>query len=45
MASARSVEIQVGRSAVELREKNLAAIRDLNSRVLTTPTSATSALP
>ena len=39
MASARSVEIQVGRSAVALREKNVAALKDLTSRVLQ-PTSA-----
>lgn len=30
-----SVEIQVGNGAVMLREKNLAALRDLNNRVLT----------
>jgi len=35
MASAQSVEIQVGRSAVELREKNRLALKDLNSRVIT----------
>lgn len=29
-----SVEIQVGRSAMMLRDKNIAALRDLNSRVL-----------
>jgi hypothetical protein len=45
MVEAQSVEIQVGRSAVELREKNLAALRDLNSRVLTTTSNATSASP
>ncbi len=32
-----TVEIQVGNDAVSLREKNLAALRDLNSRVLTAP--------
>jgi len=31
---AESVAIEVGRSSVELREKNIAALRDLNSRVL-----------
>lgn len=36
VAASQSVEIQVGRSAVELREKNIAALRDLNSRVITT---------
>ena len=45
MAFAQSVAIQVGQSSVELREKNLAALRDLNSRVLSMPTSATSAAP
>lgn len=45
MAQAQSVEIQVGQSAVELRQKNLAALRDLDSRVITTTTSATSASP
>ncbi len=45
MVEAQSVEIQVGRSAVELREKNLAALRDLNSRVLTTTSNATSTSP
>lgn len=36
IALSQSVEIQVGRSAVELREKNRAALKDLNSRVITT---------
>ena len=45
IASSQSVEIQVGRSSVELREKNRAALRDLNSRVIAAPTSATSAAP
>jgi hypothetical protein len=43
IVQAQSVQIQVVRSAVELRDKNLAALRDLNSRVITT--SATSASP
>jgi len=34
MAMAQSVEIQVGRDAVELREKNIAALKDLNTRVI-----------
>ena len=34
MATAQSVEIQVGRDAVELRDKNIAALKDLNSRVI-----------
>jgi hypothetical protein len=36
LAMADSVEIQIGPSKIELREKNRAALRDLNSRVLTT---------
>jgi hypothetical protein len=34
MAMAQSVEIQVGRDAVELRGNNIAALKDLNSRVI-----------
>jgi hypothetical protein len=34
IAMAQSVEIQVGRDALELRENNIAALKDLNSRVL-----------
>jgi hypothetical protein len=34
IALSDSVEIQVGRSAVELREKNRAALKDLNNRVM-----------
>ena len=34
MATAQSVEIQVGRDAVELRDKNIAALKDLNTRVI-----------
>ena len=34
MAMAQSVEIQVGRDAVELREKNIAALKDLSTRVI-----------
>jgi hypothetical protein len=43
-----SVAIQVGNDAVTLREKNLAALRDLNNRVLVPPansTTGTSATP
>ena len=36
IALSQTVEIQVGRSAVSLREKNLLALRDLNSRVIST---------
>ena len=45
IVQAQSVQIQVGRSAVELRDNNLAALRDLNNRVITTATSATPASP
>lgn len=45
IALSQSVEIQVGRSAVELREKNRAALKDLNSRVITTENSSVSASP
>lgn len=41
MAMSQSVEIQVGRDAVELREKNIAALKDLNSRVIA-PTATSS---
>ena len=41
IAMSQSVEIQVGRDAVGLREKNIAALKDLNSRVLV-PTSTSS---
>ena len=34
IALSRTAEIQVGRSAVEMREKNLLALKDLNSRVI-----------
>jgi hypothetical protein len=40
IALSQSVAIQVGRQAVELREKNIAALKDLSSRVLG-PTDAT----
>jgi hypothetical protein len=36
-----TIEIQVGKGAVMLREKNIAALRDLNNRVLT-PSNAVS---
>lgn len=36
-----TIEIQVGKDAVMLREKNIAALRDLNNRVLT-PSNAVS---
>jgi hypothetical protein len=42
IALSQAVEIQVGQSAVELREKNRAALRDLNSRVITSDTNASS---
>ena len=34
IAASQSVEIQVGRDAVELRDKNIAALKDLTSRVI-----------
>ncbi len=40
IAVSQSVGIQVGNSAVELREKNRAALRDLNNRVIVPATSA-----
>ena len=43
-----TIEIQVGNGAVMLREKNIAALRDLNNRVLVPPansTTGTSAKP
>ena len=43
-----TIEIQVGNGAVMLRDKNIAALRDLNNRVLTPPansTNGTSAKP
>jgi len=33
IALAQLIEVQVGNSRFELREKNLAALRDLNNRV------------
>jgi len=43
IALSQSVEIQVGQSMFELREKNLLALRDLNSRVI--ESNVTSAAP
>jgi hypothetical protein len=40
IAMSQSVEIQVGRDAVELREKNIAALKDLNSRVIVPTTTS-----
>ena len=37
MASAQSVEMQVGPSTIGLRENNLLALRDLQNRLITTP--------
>jgi hypothetical protein len=34
LAQSKSLEFQVGNDKVELNEKNLAALRDLDSRVL-----------
>ena len=41
IAHSQSIELRVGKSAVEFREKNLMALRDLDSRVLV-PDSAAS---
>jgi len=43
IAFSQTVHIQVGRSQVSLREKNLLALKDLSSRVLTTSASTTPA--
>lgn len=43
IALSQTAEIQVGRSAVSLREKNLLALRDLNSRVITNSAATTPA--
>ena len=43
MATAQSVEIQVGHDAVELRDKNIAALKDLNTRVIVPSSTTTSA--
>ena len=43
MALSQSVGIQVGNDALELREKNRAALKDLNSRVIITATSTSAA--
>lgn len=40
MALSQSVGIQVGNGAVELREKNRAALKDLNNRVIVPATNA-----
>lgn len=45
MALSQSLEIRVGRDSVELRKNNVAALKDLDSRVLPPRTSATSAPP
>ena len=41
IALSQSAEFQVGRSMVALREKNLLALRDLNSRVIATAAATT----
>ena len=43
MAESQSVGIQVGNDAVELREKNRAALKDLNNRVIVPATNASAA--
>ena len=43
IAMSQTANIQVGRSQVSLREKNLLALKDLNSRVITTSAASTPA--
>ena len=43
IAMSQTAEMQVGRSQVSLREKNLLALKDLNSRVITTSAASTPA--
>lgn len=43
IALSQTADIQVGRSQVSLREKNLLALRDLNSRVIATSAATTPA--
>lgn len=43
IALSQTAEIQVGRSQASLREKNLLALKDLNSRVITTSAASTPA--
>jgi hypothetical protein len=43
MALSQSVGIQVGNDALELRDKNRAALKDLNSRVIVPATNASAA--
>jgi hypothetical protein len=45
IALSQSVEIQVGPSTATLREKNVAALRDLNSRVVAPQSTSVSASP
>src|ERR1051325_1944541 len=40
IATAQSAQMQVGKDVVELRDNNLAALRDLNSRVLVSSTTS-----
>ena len=40
IVAAQSVQIQVGKDVVELRDNNLAALRDLNNRVLVPATTS-----
>lgn len=43
IAVSQSVGLQVGNDALELREKNRAALKDLNNRVIAPPTNASAA--
>ena len=45
MALSQTLEIQVGRDSVELRKNNVAALKDLNSRVLSPRATESAASP
>jgi hypothetical protein len=45
LASSRTAAIQVGQSSVELRDKNIAALKDLNNRIVTAENKSVSASP
>jgi hypothetical protein len=40
LAAAQSLQMQVGKDVVELRNNNLAALRDLNNRVIAPATTS-----
>jgi len=45
LASSRTAAIQVGPNSVELRDKNIAALKDLNNRILAAENKSVSASP